>query len=97
MTNMLNVIEEQLNSKFQGCEIGLAEEALQDATLKIQIASIDDTLFAFRDIAGKYLKKGDGNIMARYRQHKSRLDDLVILYRNRTGIDLSDRLKCNRR
>ena len=97
MSNILNAIEQQLNAKLEGCEVSLAEEALQEATLKTQISSIDDTLFGFRDIAGQYLKNGDGHIMVRYRKYKSRLDDLVRLYYNKTGIDLSDRLKCNRR
>ena len=93
----LKMMEEELNNQINNCQISLAQEALEEAILKTQIASIDDTLYGFRDLAGFYLKtKKDGTIMSRYNKYKKELDRLVCLYNKRTGQDLSNRLKCNR-
>lgn len=89
------MIEQELNSKINNCNISLAQEALEEAVLKTQISSIDDTLYGFRDLAGMYLNKGDGTIMARYNKYKRELDKLVCLYYEKTGQNLSNRLKCN--
>ncbi|MNC15941.1 hypothetical protein D3C75_637840 [compost metagenome] len=85
-----------LDSQMEHAGSGLAQEAIEIAVLQTQIASIDDTLFMFRDLAGSYLQRGDGNLMARYREYKYKLDSLVSKFKRKTGKDLSTRLKCNR-
>lgn len=84
-------------SKLQESLLGgsLLGEGMKMAILVTSIEYIDNTLYAFRDLAGKALKNGDASIMSRYRIQKEKLLALVNKYKKITGVDLYYKLKCN--
>lgn len=77
-------------------ESNTIEDIIRVATLQARIVEIDNTLFSFRDLAGRQLNKDkNGELMARYRSNKVRMLNLVAEFENYTGIKFPHKLRCN--